>query len=314
MSGRLRLGVSACLLGEKVRWDGRHKRDPFIAGVLDRHADLVPFCPEVEAGFGAPREPMRLEGNPAAPRLVGIRSRADKTGPLTALARRRAAGLARAGLDGLIFKSASPSCGLRRVGVHRAGARPLRRGTGIFALLLTERLPLLPATEEESLRDPDARRDFIGAVFTMRRWRRMLALAGKRALVDFHTRHKFLLLARRPAHYRALGKLAASPGRLPPPGILDEYGRLLAEAMRLGATRGRQANVLRHMLGYFKRESSPEEKRDALAAVEKYRLGRLSPAAPLAVIGRLTRKYRQTYLAGQWYLEPEPLERLLGGA
>src|SRR5213593_221035 len=148
----LRLGISACLLGQAVRYDGGHKRDPFLAETLGRFVEWVPVCPEVELGLGVPREPIRLEGDPAAPRLVAAKSRRDLTRAMTRLARARAAELARLDLVGYVFKKDSPSCGMERVRVH-GGGRPLRRGTGLFARALMTRLPLLPVEEEGHLRD-----------------------------------------------------------------------------------------------------------------------------------------------------------------
>src|SRR5947208_30093 len=170
----LRLGISACLLGQAVRYDGGHKRDPFLAETLGRFVEWVPVCPEVELGLGVPREPIRLEGDAAAPRLVAASSRRDLTRAMTRLARARAAELARLDLVGYVFKKDSPSCGMERVRVH-GGGRPLRRGTGLFARALMERLPLLPVEEEGRLRDAALRASFIERVFAYARWKGALA-------------------------------------------------------------------------------------------------------------------------------------------
>src|SRR2546428_1498195 len=194
----LRLGISACLLGHEVRYDGGHKRDPFLAETLGRFVEWVPVCPEVELGLGIPREPIRLEGDPAAPRLVAAKSRRDLTRAMFRLARARAEQLAGLDLVGYVLKTDSPSCGMARVRVHRGGGRPLRRGTGLFARALMERLPLLPVEEEGRLRDPALRESFIERVFAYARWKGTVA-AGmtRRRLAPLHAAHERPL----PAHH-----------------------------------------------------------------------------------------------------------------
>src|SRR5205823_12948479 len=176
----LRLGISACLLGQAVRYDGGHKRDPFLERTLGRFVEWVPVCPEVELGLGVPREPIRLEGDPAAPRLVAAKSRRDLTRAMTRFARARAAELARLDLVGYVFKKDSPSCGLERVRVH-GGGRPRRRGTGLFARALMERLPLLPVEEEGRLGDAALRARFVERAFAHARWQGALAARMTRA-------------------------------------------------------------------------------------------------------------------------------------
>jgi len=228
----LRLGISACLLGQAVRWDGGHKRDPFLAA-LGRFVEWVPVCPEVELGLGAPREPIRLEGDPAAPRLVAASSRRDLTRAMTRLARARAAELARLDLVGYVFKKDSPSCGMERVRVHGEGGRPLRRGTGLFARALMERLPLLPVEDEGRLHDAALRARFIERVFAYARWKGAVA-AGmtRRRLAAFHAAHERLLRANHPTACRRLGALVANAGKRPPRAVVAAYGAGFMEALR----------------------------------------------------------------------------------
>src|SRR5438093_13641730 len=190
----LRLGISACLLGQAVRYDGGHKRDPFLERTLGRFVEWVPVCPEVELGLGVPREPIRLEGDPAAPRLVAAKSRRDLTRAMTRLARTRAEQLARLDLVGYVFKKDSPSCGMQRVPVHADGGRSRRRGTGLFARTVMARLPLLPVEEEGRLRDPALRASFVARVLAYARWKAALAagMTGTR-LAAFHAAHERLL-------------------------------------------------------------------------------------------------------------------------
>ena len=231
----LRLGISACLLGQEVRWDGGHKRDPFLAETLGRFVEWVPVCPEVELGLGVPREPIRLEGDAAAPRLVAAKSRRDLTRAMTRLARARAAELARLDLVGYVFKKDSPSCGMERVRVH-GGGRPRRRGTGLFARALMERLPLLPVEEEGRLGDAALRASFVERVFAHARWKGALAAGMTRArLAAFHAAHERLLLANHPAACRRLGALVANAGKRPLRAVVADYGAGFMEALRTQA-------------------------------------------------------------------------------
>jgi len=232
----LRLGISACLLGQAVRYDGGHKRDPFLAETLGRFVEWVPVCPEVELGLGVPREPIRLEGDAAAPRLVAAKSRRDLTRAMTRLARARAAELARLDLVGYVFKKDSPSCGMERVRVYGNGRRTLRRGTGLFAHALMERLPLLPVEEEGRLGDAALRASFVERVFAHARWKGALAAGMTRArLAAFHAAHERLLLANHPAACRRLGVLVANAGKRPLRAVVADYGAGFMEALRTQA-------------------------------------------------------------------------------
>jgi uncharacterized protein YbbK (DUF523 family) len=229
----LRLGISACLLGHEVRHDGGHKRDSFLADTLGRFVEWVPVCPEVELGLGVPREPIRLEGDPAAPRLVAANSRRDLTRAMTRLARMRAEQLARLDLVGYVLKADSPSCGLERVRVHRDGGRPLRRGTGLFARALVERLPLLPIEEEGRLRNAALRESFVARVLAYARWKGAVAAGMTRPrLAAFHAAHEALLRAHDPATCRRLGTLIATAGKRPLGTVVADYGAGFMRALR----------------------------------------------------------------------------------
>ena len=239
----LRLGISACLLGQAVRYDGGHKRDPFLAETLGRFVEWVPVCPEVELGLGVPREPIRLEGDPAAPRLVAAKSRRDLTRAMTRLVRARAEQLARLDLVGYVFKKDSPSCGMERVRVHGGGGRPLRRGTGLFARALMTRLPLLPVEEEGHLRDAALCESFIEHVLAYARWKAALAAGMTRGrLLAFHTAHELLLRAHDPAACRRLGALVADARKRRLRSLVAEYGAGFTRALRTPATRRRRTS------------------------------------------------------------------------
>jgi uncharacterized protein YbgA (DUF1722 family)/uncharacterized protein YbbK (DUF523 family) len=309
---RPRLGISACLLGQAVRYDGGHKRDPFLTETLGPLVEWVPVCPEVELGLGIPRETIRLEGDPRAPRLVAPKSGTDHTLAMTRLARRRTAELAALDLSGYVLKKDSPSCGLERVRVFPAAGSPVRRGTGLFARALAARLPLLPLEEEGRLHDPGLRESFIERVFAYQRWQRFLADRPTRGrLVEFHTAHKLLLLAHDPAAYRRLGRRVATAKARPLRDVIAAYGRDFMAALAARATPGRHANVLEHMLGYFSAALRPGERREITDVIADYRRGLVPLVVPLTLIKHHARRLDVAYLAGQVYLEPHPKELML---
>jgi len=306
----LRLGISACLLGEAVRWDGGHKRDPFLTETLGRWVEWVPVCPEVELGLGVPRETIRLEGDAGAPRLMAIESRRDLTAEMDAFARRRVAGLARLDLSGYVLKKDSPSCGMERVRLHGAAGPPARKGVGAFARVLMEQMSLLPVEEEGRLHDPELREHFVERVFAYWRWRRFSAGTPTRgALVAFHTAHKLQLLAHHPASLRRLGRLVA--GRGPLAGVLREYGRGFMAALGVRATPARHVNVLEHMAGYVTRGLAADERRELGEVIADYRRGLVPLVVPLTLLGHHVRRQDVSYLAEQVYLSPHPKELML---
>jgi len=211
---RIRVGISTCLAGEPVRYDGGHKRDAFLVEELGPWVEWVPVCPEVELGLGVPRDPIRLVGALEAPRLVVERTGEDLTARMRGYAEARVSALARLGLDGYVLKRASPSCGMERVKVHGESGRPVAAGRGLYAAVLMERLPLLPVEEEGRLTDAGIRENFIERVFAAARWRRFRARRPRPgALVAFHAAQKFAVLAHSPTHYARLGRLVAAAGR-----------------------------------------------------------------------------------------------------
>ncbi len=306
---RLRLGVNSCLLGEPVRYDGGHKRDRYILDTLGRYLEFVPVCPEVECGFSVPREAFRLVGDPAHPRMVTQRSGVDVTDRMERWARRRVKALEAEELCGFVFKSKSPSNGMERVKVWGAKGQPVNRGVGIFARIFMEHFPLLPVEEEGRLRDARLRENFIESIFTLWRWRQTLAQRkALRHLIEFHSRHKLLLLAHSPTHYRALGKLVGGGKGQPLGALYAAYQQGLLEALRIKATPGKNANVLRHMAGYFKKHLPPAEKAELSELIEQYRQQILPLIVPVTLIQHYARKYEVSYLLDQVYLDPHPIE------
>jgi len=309
MDDRIRLGISSCLLGEPVRYDGGHKLDRFLVQTLGRYVEYVPVCPEVEVGLPTPREALRLVDADGGQRLVFQKSGADITERMEAWARQRVEQLAGEDLCGFIFKSRSPSSGMARVKLYDRNGVPNQQGVGVFARIFMERFPLLPVEEEGRLHDPRLRENFIDSIFTFKRWRdQVLSAPQAAALVEFHTCHKLLLMAHSPAHYRQLGKLVAGAGRAEPDLLLEEYQAGLLAAMRLQATPSKHVNVLQHLLGYFKTQLSRDEKQEALELFERFRAGQLPLIVPVTLVNHFVRKYRQPYLLRQYYLQPHPIE------
>lgn len=306
---RLRLGISSCLLGEKVRYDGQHKLDRFLRDTLGQYVEYVPVCPEVECGLPTPREAIRLEGDPAAPRLVTIKTGRDLTDQMLSWTEKRLGELEREGLSGFIFKSRSPSSGMQRVKVYDDNAVPHRVGSGLFAAAFMRHFPTLPVEEDGRLNDAGLRENFIERIFAMGRWRELLARRATLGdLVAFHTRHKLLLLAHSPRHYREMGKLVGRAKHRALADVLGRYQALLMEGLKLPVTPAKNANVLQHLLGYFKRQLSSDEKEEVLELIDRYRRGYIPLIVPVTLIAHYVRKYDQPYLRQQIYLNPHPLE------
>jgi uncharacterized protein YbgA (DUF1722 family)/uncharacterized protein YbbK (DUF523 family) len=309
MEENIRIGISACLLGEPVRWNGGHSRDRFITGTLGAYFDWVPVCPEVECGLPVPRETLRQVGDPENPRLVTTKTGVDHTERMLGWAAQKVRQLEKEGLCGFIFKSKSPSSGMERVKVYNAKGHPENKGVGMFARAFMNHFPLVPVEEEGRLHDPRLRENFIEAVFVLRRWRETLR-SGKTMgnLVDFHTRHKLLLLAHNPAIYREMGRMVAEGKKVPPDKLFADYEERLVAALRLKTTVKKNINVLQHLLGYFKKELSADEKQELLDIIDQYRQGNVPLVVPVTLVNHYVRKYEQPYLRQQVYLKPHPVD------
>ena len=311
MEGKITIGVSSCLLGEKVRYDGSHKHDGYVAGTLGAYFSYVSVCPEVECGMPTPREPIRLEGDPASPRLVTVKTRRDVTGQMLSYREARLEHLKDEDLCGYILKKDSPSCGLWRVKVYR-GQGVVKSGSGMFAAGLMRQFPLLPVEEEGRLNDPKIRENFIERVFSYKRWKDFLSdkpTSGK--LVEFHTRHKLLLMAHSPQTYREMGKLVARGGSLKFPELLHDYENMLMSGLAFFATAKKHTDVLMHIMGYFKKELSSPEKAEMLDLIGQYKSATLPLVVPLTLLRHYILKYDQQYLKNQVYLSPHPKELML---
>ncbi len=306
---KIKLGISTCLLGQNVRYDGGHKLDRFLRDTLGQYVEYVPVCPEVECGLPVPRESMHLEGDPDAPRLVTIQTKKDLTEQMVQWARKRVVELEKEDLCGFIFKSDSPSSGMERVKVYDQKGMPVKKGVGLFARIFMEHFPLLPVEDEGRLHDPKLRENFIERVFTLKRWREVLSKKENRKdLIEFHTQHKLLILSHSPRHYQTLGRLVAKAKEFPIKELYRQYQTLLMEALQLKTTPKKNANVLMHMMGYFKEQLSSDEKQELLEVIDHYRGEHIPLIVPITLLQHYVRKYDEPYLKQQVYLNPHPLE------
>ena len=308
MGKKMRLGISSCLLGNKVRYDGGHRWDRFLTDTIGQYVEYVPVCPEAECGLGIPREHMRLVGDPQTPRLITANTKIDHTERMRRWAKSRLQELEKEDLCGFIFKKNSPSSGMKRVKVYTEKGMPSKRGSGIFAKAFMDYFPLIPVEEDGRLHDPKLRENFIERIFTMKRWRETLAKkksVGR--LVDFHTRHKLLILSHSPNHYRIMEKRVAEGKSMPIKELYKTYEALLMEALKLKATTRKNIHVLQHMMGYFKKSLSSDEKQELLEILDQYREGHVPLIVPITLMNHYVRKYNQRYLSQQTYLKPHPV-------
>lgn len=312
----LRIGISSCLVGETVRYDGGHKRDPYLVETLGRLVEWVPVCPEVEVGLGTPREPIRLVRD--ASKVDGVRlvSRGGEqlTGRMRRFARARLRSLAKAGLSGYILKKDSPSCGMERVKVWDGGdgRAAERNGRGLFAAELLRQYPNLPVEEEGRLHDPVLRENFFERVFAYQRLRALFSTRWNiDALVRWHTTQKLSLMAHSPVRYRELGRLVAEARQIPRAELCRRYEDEFMVAMRIRATRARHANALMHALGHFKRGLDTASRDELLSVLEDYRHGLVPRIVPLTLVRHHARRLVVEYLLEQSYLNPHPKELAL---
>jgi uncharacterized protein YbgA (DUF1722 family)/uncharacterized protein YbbK (DUF523 family) len=309
----LRIGISSCLLGDEVRFDGGHKRDAFLTGTLAPYVEWVRVCPEVEVGMGVPREPVRLVNVGGDTRMIATRSSIDHTDNMRAYAARRTKELESLDLRGYVLKKDSPSCGMERVKVYdRGGNAPVRNGVGLYAAVLKSRFPALPIEEEGRLQDPVLRENFIERVFAYDRLRTLFD--GRWTLKDliaFHTAHKMALLAHSTTAYRELGRLVAEGKALPRGELRRRYEQLFMQTLARPATTARHTNVLMHMAGHLKKVADADGRRELAECIDEYRRGLVPLIVPLTLIRHHVRAHAVAYLAGQTYLEPHPRELML---
>lgn len=300
------LAISACLLGEQVRYDGAHARDNWLAAVLAGYVDYRPICPEVGIGLGIPRPPIHLVGQSGQERAVGVRNpELDVTERLEDFALRTAAGLG--DISGYVFKSKSPSCGMERVRLYNPQGQAEKKGVGIHARTIMRAMPDLPVEEDGRLNDPVLRENFVNRIFVYRRWQDLRASGLSRAaLIAFHADHKYLLMAHSQAAYQRLGRLLADLKGVDLACLADRYQAEMMAALARRVTRKRHVNVLQHVFGYLKKRIDAGDKAELGASIEAYRRGEVPLIVPTWLLRDYFRRYPDAYIERQYYLDPYP--------
>ncbi len=308
----IKVGISSCLLGNRVRYDGGHKKDRYITDVLADYFHFIPVCPEVECGLPVPRETMHLVGNPEQPRLVTTKTKVDQTARMQEFCAEKVRELKNEKLCGFIFKKDSPSSGLHRVKIYGPSGQAQKKSRGLFASAVLKVFPLLPVEEEGRLHDAGLRENFIEKIYCYQRWQSFLDDGPDyKKLVQFHTRHKLQLMSHSPKHLSKMGRLVAAGKKMSRKEILEQYEAFLMEAMALKATVKKNVNVLHHIMGHFKTFLTGDEKAELLEVIDSYARSIVPLVVPLTLIGHYVRKYEVSYLQDQAYLEPHPAELML---
>ena len=308
----IRLGVSSCLLGNEVRFDGGHKRNRFVTDLLGRFVEWVPVCPEVEVGMGTPRPSLRLVSEGGKVRMVEVGSGRDHTGAMERYAARRVRALRKLDLCGYVLKKDSPSCGMERVRLYGEKSMPTRQGRGLYASALMAAYPQLPVEEEGRLNDPKLRENFIERVFAYQRLSQLFRGRWTRGqVVAFHTAHKLQLMAHSTVAYRELGRLVAELKQTPRAQFREQYAQGFMEALSKLASRGRNTNVLQHAAGYLKKKLDSASRTEMAELIHDYRTELVPLVVPLTLIRHHVRCHEIEYLKGQVFLEPHPKELML---
>jgi uncharacterized protein YbgA (DUF1722 family)/uncharacterized protein YbbK (DUF523 family) len=307
MATSINLGISSCLLGQKFRYDGEHKLDPFLTYTVGQHVKYVPVCPEVECGFGIPREALRLTGDPESPRLITKITHKDFTERMVRWAKKRIIELEKADLWGFIFKSKSPNCGMEKVTVYNERGMPVKKGSGIFARIFMEHFPLIPVEDEGHLYDPKLRENFIERIFIQKRWSEVLAKKWRiENIMGFHTEHELLILSHSEKHFRSMGKIVVIGNELPIKELYGKYEAQLMEALKLKTTMRKNTHVLQHLMGDFKSQLSADERQALVEVIHQYREGYVPLIVPITLINHYAGEYKTPYLSKQTYFQPHP--------
>ncbi|NLY12038.1 MAG: DUF1722 domain-containing protein [Gammaproteobacteria bacterium] len=303
----IKVGISACLLGAPVRFNGGHKQSHLCKTVLSQYFEYISVCPEQAIGLGTPREPIRLVGDTQNPRAVGtVNPELDVTAALTDFGQQTAAQLH--DICGYILMQKSPSCGMERVKVYQDhGHSAEHAGRGLFAAALMRAKPLLPIEEDGRLNDPILRENFITRVFAYAQWQELISSGlSRKKLYDFHARYKYQLMANSPADCSALGRLLASNHQLRLGILANQYFSLFMSALKKIANRGSHTNALQHISGYIKHALSAEEKSELQTLITQYRTGIVPLIVPLTLLKHHFNRHPDRYIAEQVYLQPHP--------
>ncbi|QFU77707.1 DUF1722 domain-containing protein [Halioglobus maricola] len=309
---KIPLGISSCLLGQKVRFDSGHKHNPYITQNLGEFFSFQAFCPEVSIGLGTPREPIRLVNNADddSVRCVGTKDPSlDVTDELVASARAQASWVS--SVYGYIFKKDSPSCGMERVKVYRKSSAT-RDGRGMFAGEIMDMFPNLPVEEEGRLNDARLRENFVKRVFFYKRWCDLISdQPEKRDLVEFHARNKLIYMSHNQTKARELGRLVADIGGQDIDTFCESYLAGVTEIMQKPASRRNHCNVLSHIQGYLKRKLDADDRAELDQMIEQYRLGYIPLIVPITILRHHFRKTPDPYINQSYYMQPHPQELML---
>jgi uncharacterized protein YbgA (DUF1722 family)/uncharacterized protein YbbK (DUF523 family) len=309
---QIKVGISACLLGQKVRFDAGHKKDRYLTDILGKYFKFVAVCPELEVGMGVPREAVRLIGTVEAPRMVGNKTGQDWTDRISKYNHKRVRELVVERLSGYVLKKDSPSCGMERVKLYSEKGMAERIARGMYAQALMDQYPLLPVEEEGRLNDARLRENFIVRVFAYHRLQNLFnGRYSRGALVKFHTVHKYLLLAHSPKYYGELGQLVARVNQYTPSQIRDKYCALFMECLKVKTTARKNVNVLHHILGFLKTNLASEDKQDIIRVIEDYRNELVPLIVPITLVRHYVMKHDVEYIKDQIYLNPHPKELML---
>jgi uncharacterized protein YbgA (DUF1722 family)/uncharacterized protein YbbK (DUF523 family) len=305
---RPRLAVSSCLLGQAVRYDGRHKRHDWLVDTLGRYVEFMPLCPEVSIGLGIPRNPVQLTGDSEHPRVRTVNDPdRDVTSALQEQGRAVAATLDE--VSGYLFKSRSPSCGLSHVAVLTESGEIVRSGRGVYARAVQEACQHLPVEEDNRLDDAALRENFVSRLYTYQRWLSLCAAGlSVQSLLDFHARHKYLLMAHSPDACRRLGRLLSTPQGVGLPALAREYLGGLMTALRQDGGSSRHFNVLQHILGYLRRRIAAPDRDELMTLLDAYRRDEVPLAVPVMCLRGHFHRCPDEYIDMQWYLWPYPDE------
>ena len=306
---KIRIGVSSCLLGEPVRYDGQHKHNHFITDTLGPYFDYVGVCPEVECGLGVPRETLRLVGDPANPRLMTTRSGIDHTERMQAWAAKRVVELEREDLNGYIFKSRSPSSGMEKVKVYNGRGGMAGKAPGMFGKAFMAHFSTLPCEDDGRLNDPDLRENFVERVFTLWRFRQAVrASATVGTLMTFHARNKFLIQSHNEKLMREMGRELAGVKARQARAYIPRYEAKLMRALKTLATVRKHTNILQHMIGFLRDHVDEDDRKELAGIIEDYHRELLPLIVPVTMLRHHVVKHDIEYLRDQYYLNPHPIE------
>ena len=313
MKEKIKIGMSSCLLGEEVRWDGDHKHDQYVRDVLGSYFDYVSICPEVDVGMGVPRETVALYGTLENPKMITKRSKTDWTKKMNHYTKDRIHELTKENLCGYVFKSKSPSCGIDKVPIYSEfGSSRMRHGSGMFASSFVKVFPLVPVEDEGRLHDPVIRENFIVRIFCFHRLQLLVRKSFSiGSLVRFHTRHKFLILSHSRKKYDDMGELVANAKKIKTAELKTRYSKLFMAALTYKSTPKKNTDVLLHMTGFLNKILTREEKKNILSVIEDYRNELLPLVVPVTLIYHQVKKHNIEYLLDQVYLNPHPKELML---